>query len=201
MAGQQGTGYRQWRNRKQYASDIFEATEEKSEISQIDNASTPVLDEGTYGKSAFIPEFALPKHEATYATLGHDRSGSVTDEQYEHAKENVIAIRPDTRFMKEGMWPKALVESEEMKKNADEAIFRDFGVDIDRDTQMKQELMSDVPKATMFSDEKCWQIEEEWRKCKLMVRKGRAKASECKKLKSDMKMCRGLAAMSKLKDL
>lgn len=161
------------------------------------------LDETIYGTSRFIPEYPLPAHELTYATKGYDGRGAteIDENGYDTSQDNVINVRPETRFMKKEMWPQALIDSEEFKKETDERIFRDFGVDIERDTVMAQELMSEVPSADMYSDEQCWQIEEDWRKCKLMVRRGKAKASECKKLKSDMKMCRGLAAMSRLKTL
>eukprot|EP01084_Bolivina_argentea_P119029 211107_1 len=127
MTHNTGVSYREWYQRKKYSSDIFEQDEIKSE----NEDETVQLDEEIYGKSSFIPEYPLPKHELTYSTSGYDAYGVNEDEDdYENTKEHTIAIRPDTRFMKEDMWPKALIESEEFKKKEDKQIFRDFGVDI-----------------------------------------------------------------------
>lgn len=140
-----------------------------------------------------------------FATKGIPGRVGVLEEDsqsgYEEGKGNAIHIRPETRFMKTEMWPQALIEREEFRKKEDEHIFRSLGVEVDGNDQMQRELLADIPEPDMYSDEQCWQIEEEWRKCKLMVRRRKTKAAECKKLKSDMKMCRGLAAMSRLKAL
>ena len=200
-------GYTQWRNKKRYSEDIFAEDETSGNVSGVkaegfDDDELEVNEE-IYGKSTFIPEYPLPKHELTYTT---DGGGDIVlyeddDENYTDCKENIIAIRPESRFMKKEYWPKAVIESDEFKKTEDESIFRQFGVDVDNDEEMQRELLAEVPKTSLYTDEQCWQIEEDWRMCKLMVRQGKAKSSECKKLLSDMKMCRGLAVMSRLKAL
>eukprot|EP01084_Bolivina_argentea_P177157 306419_1 len=162
LANKSPGAYYQWYNRKRYSEDIFEDNMDKKD----ENDDNVELDEEIYGDSTFIPEYPLPKTELTYATTEFTENqymDLIDNEEYDISKENIINSRPESRFMKKDMWPKALIEHEEFKKKEDKQIFRDFGVDIDNDNDMKKELLSEIPKTTEYTDEKCWQIEEDWR--------------------------------------
>ena len=170
-------------------SDIgVESSNDSPKINNI--SSLKEIDDEIYGKSSFIPEFALPKEDLTYAT---DRYNNNSNNSKKNNDKNEIAqesrhlavLRPETVFFGKDAYPEPLAKFIDKEKKDDKNWLEEMGID---NEQTQQELLADVEDQNYAQD--CWRLEEDYKRCRLLQRKGKASKSQCQQLARQLKKCR-----------
>lgn len=212
-------------NADQELEDLKEKNIKKSSavVSNDDLLEYMDVDEEIYGNynpitASFIPEYPLPTEELMFESnrkqiqnerqklkLNYDKKKSLDNntEYYEVDEQDFYGMRPDINVVNMDYWPKALSKSELINKSVDREFWAELGI-TDEDVINEYHLLeySNESRAhQLYRSTDCWQLEEEWKKCKLHAsqkKKGVTK-KDCNKLLKDLQMCRMVQAMEQLK--